>query len=83
MRARRQPCYGNLLPDLDRLEHNKPCRGVALSALVTSHGVGPRSAEVGVNEERWDACVACEDYRSCYDLSIAKLALRQALRHGV
>ena len=72
-------CYGTLLPNLDRLEHNTPCRGRAFTALVTSHGIGVHSRQVQVDAAQWEACQRCPSFRSCYDLCMALLALRESL----
>ena len=71
--------YGTKFPDLDRLDLNKPLVGKAFEVLVESHGIGVSSRQVAVRPEGWDECTACENYRDCYDLSMAKLALTTAL----
>ncbi len=68
-------CYGTMFPDLDRLEHNQPCRGKAFTAVVKSQGIGIQSRSLTVDEKEWDACQACPVYRSCYDLCVARLTL--------
>lgn len=72
-------CYGTMFPDLDRVDLNKPSSGKAFDVLVKSHGIGVSSRQVTVRPEGWDECTACENYRDCYDLSMAKLALTTAL----
>ena len=66
-------------PDLTGLEFNRPCRGKAFTVLVQSQGIGVQSRNLEVNDAEWDACQACPVYRSCYDLSMAKLSLNGAL----
>jgi hypothetical protein len=75
----RPACYGTLFPDLDRLRHNVPCVGKAFTALITSQGIGVQARHLELDAEQWDACQRCPAYRSCYDLSMARLALRQGL----
>ena len=75
----RPECYGTMFPDLTRLEHNRPCKGKAFTALTTSQGIGVQSRSVTVDEDLWDACQQCSAYRPCYDLSLALLWLRSAL----
>ena len=72
-------CYGNLFPDLARLEYNKPIEGKAFRVLVTSAGIGVQSHTLEVKADEWRDCVNCEAYHDCYDLSMAKLLLHQAL----
>ena len=75
-------CYGTLFPDLDRPEYNTPSRGKAFTVLVRSQGIGVQSREVTVDEREWEACQRCPVYRSCYDLCMAMLALRQGVERG-
>ena len=72
-------CYGTMFPNLDRVDLNKPSSGKAFDVLVESHGIGVSSRQVTVRPEGWDECTACENYRDCYDLSMARLALATAL----
>ena len=78
----RPACYGTLFPDLDRLRTNEPCAGKAFTALITSQGIGVHSRQVEVDAAQWEACQRCPAYRSCYDLCMARLALRQGLVRG-
>jgi hypothetical protein len=75
----RPACYGALFPDLDRLRPNVPCVGRAFTALLTSQGIGVHSRQVEVDAAQWEACQSCPSYRSCYDLGMARLALRRSL----
>jgi hypothetical protein len=68
--------------DFARLEHNKPVEGVAFKALVTSCGIGAQSRKLEVKGAGWEKCVACVDYRTCYDLSLAQLFMRTLLANG-
>jgi len=72
-------CYGNLFPDLNQLTPNQPLVGKAFRVLVRSLGIGAQERKVEVLDDQWAKCVACPHYRDCYDLSMAKLALQQAL----
>ncbi len=73
------PCYGTLFPDLERLQDNVPCRGKAFTALVRSQGIGVQAREVTVDQAQWAACQRCAAFRSCYDLGMALLVLREAI----
>jgi hypothetical protein len=74
-----KPCYGTMFPDLDRIELNKPLCGQAFEVTVQSHGIGVSARQIKVLPDGWEQCTQCEQYRNCYDLSMAKLALQNAL----
>jgi hypothetical protein len=73
-------CVGEMFPDLDTMERNRQVAGRAFTVLIESHGIGVSARRVKVNHAGWEQCRACEDYRDCYDLGMAKLALGTALR---
>lgn len=68
-----------IIPDFERLNHNKPTDGKAFRVFVEKIGCGTQRRELAVKPEAWDECIVCPDYRSCYDLSMARLALHDAL----
>jgi hypothetical protein len=72
-------CYGHLLPDFEHLNYNEPTEGKAFRVFVENVGAGRQRREEEVKPEAWDECVACGDYRSCYELSMARVALHGAL----
>ena len=72
-------CYGTMFPDFTRLRKNKPLSSPAFTALVESHGIGVQGRKLEVKQDGWEKCVACEDYRTCYDLSLAKLLTNTVL----
>ncbi|MEE9211901.1 MAG: hypothetical protein V3U29_04530 [Phycisphaeraceae bacterium] len=76
-------CFGTLLPDLLRLRLNKTAKGRAVSVHATSRGVGVQERDVRVDQTQWAQCTRCPHYRSCYDLSLAKLELARALGAGL
>ena len=75
----RRECYGGMLPDFEHLNYNRPTDGKALRVFVEKIGLGRQRRELEVKPQDWDECVACPEYRTCYDLSMAKLALHGAL----
>jgi hypothetical protein len=79
MTTTKPACYGAMFPNLSMLKVNTRCKGKAFSVQVNSVGIGVQSRELRVDEGGWDECVECPHYRSCYDLSMAKLALGHAL----
>lgn len=72
-------CYGNLFPDFEHLNYNRPTEGQAFRVFVEQIGAGRQRREQHVKPEAWDKCVACTDHHPCYELSMAKLALHRAL----
>ena len=76
-------CYGEMFPDLDRLEPNQPLEGRAFVVAYTKHGFGVQGRSLTVKPDQWRECTACPSYRDCYDLSMAKLALRQAFLDSI
>lgn len=75
-------CYGKMFPDFTRLEKNKPLTSPAFIALVESHGIGVQRRSLEVKPDGWDKCVACDDYRTCYDLSLSKMLMNTILANG-
>jgi hypothetical protein len=67
-------------PDFEHLRYNRPTKGKAFRVFVESVGMGTQRREVTFKPESWEACVEWPDYRTCYDLSMAKLAQSSALR---
>ena len=72
-------CYGTMFPDFARLRHKQKVEGRAFSALIVSSGTGWQGRTLEVKRDAWEKCVACADYRTCYDLSLAKLLMNDML----
>ena len=72
-------CYGKMFPDFTRLKRKEKQEGKAFTALVTASGTGPQGRNLEVRTEAWEHCVACPDYRTCYDLSVATLLMNNVL----
>lgn len=72
-------CYGMMFPDFTRLRRKEKLEGQAFTALVVSSGTGAQGRSLEVKHEAWGKCVACPDYRTCYDLSLAKLKMNNVL----
>ena len=75
----RQECYGKMFPDFTRLKRKERLEGQAFAALVTGSGTGAQGRSLEVKREAWEKCVACPDYRTCYDLSLARLEMNDVL----
>ncbi len=74
-------CYGVMFPDFTKLKRKEKLEGQAFTALVVSSGTGPQGRSLEVKREAWGECVECPDYRTCYDLSRAKLEMNEVLMH--
>lgn len=74
-----QACYGKMMPDFGRLKFNEWMEGKAFRVLVEKIGIGTRRRQREFKAETWDAFLECPEFRSCYDLAMAQLALHAAL----
>jgi hypothetical protein len=72
-------CYGNMVPDFEHLNYNRHTEGKAFRVFVEKIGLGTQRRLLETKLQGWEECIACPDYRTCYDLSMAKLALHGAL----
>ena len=75
----RLPCYGDMFPDFRRLKFKEKLQASAFVAQVMSSGTGPDGRVLETNQDAWERCVRCSDYRTCYDLSLAKLLMHDIL----
>jgi hypothetical protein len=75
-------CFGTIFPDLSRLEWNIPQRGQVFAVTVSSQGIGVQGRDIFTDQEAWEKCQQCRDFRSCYDLSMGKMALESAVHVG-
>lgn len=78
-KPKHRECYGQLFPDFEHLNYNRPSEGRAFGVFVEQIGAGRQRRELHVKQEQWDECVACPGFHACYELSMAKLALKGAL----
>lgn len=72
-------CLGELFPDFVRLVLNVVNRGRAFGVLIESCGIGTQRKEVVIDEAAWKTCQECPDFDRCLQVSVAKLALQQAV----
>jgi hypothetical protein len=68
-----------MFPDFTRLKRRERLEGQVFTALVVSSGTGAQGRSLEVKREAWEKCVACPDYRTCYDLSLATLLMNNML----
>lgn len=73
------PGVGDLFPDLLLLEKNVLNRGRVLGVYLAAIGLGVQERRVVEDPKAWKACIESPNFRSCYDLSVAKLHLQEAL----
>ena len=72
-------CFGEIYPDLSRLEFNQPPVGKVFRVRLGLPGMASPKPQFEVDLAAWEQCQGCEEYQSCFDLSNAKLAMRQAV----
>jgi len=72
-------CYGTMFPDFTRLKRKEKQEGQAFTALVVSSGISAQGRSLEVKREAWGRCIVCPEYRTCYDLSRAKLEMNSVL----
>lgn len=72
-------CFGNIYPDLTRVEFNKKIAGKVFSFSIDSHGLVHEKPRLKADTMAWEDCQECELYQSCFDFSNAKLSMQQAL----
>ena len=77
--AQRAECYVKMFPYFTRLKRKERLEGQAFTALVVSSGTGAQGRSLELKREAWEKCVACPDYRTCYDLSLATLEMNEVL----
>jgi hypothetical protein len=68
-----------MFPDFTLLKRKEALEGQAFTALVVSSVTGAQGRALEVKREAWGRCVECPDYRTCYDLSVAKLLMNHVL----
>lgn len=73
-------CYGKMFPPLTALRQlNHTASGKVFAAQIHSDGPMQHEPQLTVSLEEWEDCQGCPQYRRCYDLSNAKLAMEQTL----
>ena len=72
-------CFGELFPDLSRLNINRTTEGKSFNVFVERIGCGVQRRELHVKRDEWDKCEDCPSFNGCYHLSTAKSLLWQGL----
>jgi hypothetical protein len=73
-------CFGTIYPDLERLQFGKTLAGKVFQISIRSQGPGHRDRKLDIDLNAWQGCQQCEDFRNCYDFSMAKLEMQRTLR---
>jgi len=75
-----QECYGKLFPAIENSESNQIQKGKTFSFRLDRPRVLAINRVTEVDSKQWDECTQCPEFDACYKLSMAKLALEQAVR---
>ena len=73
-------CFGKIFPDLEQVEFGRLAAGRVFQILVHSKGASHRERSLQVDVNAWQECGKCDDFRSCFDFSTAKLNMQRAIR---
>jgi hypothetical protein len=71
-------CYGTIFPDLSQFQFGKELAGKVFKMKIDTLGPFHRDRYLDADLPQWLACQHCEEFRGCFDLSMAKLAILQA-----
>ena len=72
-----------MFPDFTWLKRKEKLEGQACTALVVSFSTGTQGRSLEVKGEACEKGVARPDYRTCCDLSLAKLAMNNVLMNTI
>lgn len=72
-------CFGNIYPDLSQFQLNKEFASKVFRLRINTIGPLHRDRHLQVDVEQWQDCQRCELFRSCYDLSNAKMTMKKVV----
>lgn len=75
----KSPAAADFFPDLLRLVKNAENRGRVASIFIESEGIGVQDQRLTIDQAAWNECVKHPNFRACYDLSMARMAMQQAM----
>jgi hypothetical protein len=79
-RSNHKDCYGKLFPETLHPDGDHPVQGKVFAyQLLTAGGMFRSDRSISVDIPAWDDCLNCEDFDSCFKLSLGKLALETAI----
>lgn len=73
-------CFGTIFPNIEEFEFGKKLEGQVFQICVQSYGPNHRERKLEINEYAWEDCRRCEEFRNCYDFSLAKLEMQRVMR---
>jgi hypothetical protein len=72
-------CFGTIYPDLQQIQFGEAAKGKVFQICINSLGASHRDRKLDLDLNAWDHCQQCDDFRSCYDFSTAKLQMQRVL----
>jgi len=75
-----KPCFGAIYPDVSGGMLNGERAGKVFKVRVNCSGMARQVPQLDFDLSAWQECQSCDQYRSCFDLSNAKLAMQRAVR---
>jgi hypothetical protein len=79
MTGEEKDCCGKMFPSVIEPPGNVTMVGKVFSYHISQPGPMATDRWVSVDRGAWRRCVTCEDYETCYRLSIGRLLLEIAL----
>jgi hypothetical protein len=73
-------CFGAIYPDLSSRPLNGIFTGKVFKIRTESLGLMRQRPHVECDMAAWEECQGCEQFRSCYDFSNARLAIQHTAR---
>lgn len=77
--VRLKACFGTIYPDFAEFRFNQQITGKVFQMKINTLGPGHRDRHMELDAKAWEECQSCEHYRSCFDLSNAKLSMQRAM----
>lgn len=71
-------CFGTIYPDFAQFHFGKEIAGKVFRVKIDTLGPGHRDRHLTADLPQWQTCQQCEEFRSCYNFSNAKLAVQHA-----
>ncbi len=75
-----EECYGRMFPPVDDLVRNRDIAGAVFRYRVEQPGPSSTTRSSGFDASAWDLCTACDDFDTCYRLSVGALLMHLATR---
>ena len=72
-------CFGTIYPNLQEVPFGQEIAGKVFQVRIDTLGSGHRERKMEANLREWQDCQQCEEFRSCYEFSSAKLQLQTVI----